>query len=103
MFSKDKRVLILVESPEKAKTINKIFKSEGYDNVVVKATIGHFTKIVDGSGYYNTGIHPEANFKMDLKIDEGKKDNVQKLKEQIKYTDLIYIASDLDREGECIA
>ncbi len=102
MFSKDKRVLILVESPEKAKTINKIFKSEGYDNVVVKATIGHFTKIVDGSGYYNTGIHPEANFKMDLKIDESKKDNVQKLKEQIKYADLIYIASDLDREGECI-
>ncbi len=103
MFGKKDRVLILVESPEKAKTISRIFRNEGYSNVTVQATVGHFTKLKDGPGYYNTGIHPEDGFKMDYVVDPSKKEIVSKLKEQVKYAKEIYIASDPDREGEAIA
>ena len=102
MFDKDKRVLILVESPEKAKTISKIFKDAGYNKVVVKATIGHFTKLKDGTGYYNTGIHVDDNFKMDFITDSSKKDNITELKQQVKLADFIYLCGDPDREGEAI-
>lgn len=103
LFDKNKRVLILVESPEKSRTITKIFRDAGYKNVVVQATIGHFSKIADGGGYHNTGIYPEKNFEANYVIDPNKKDVVKKLKEQVKLADLIYICSDPDREGEAIA
>lgn len=103
MIDKTKRYLFIVESPEKARTISKIFKDSGYTNVVVQATIGHFTEIKDGTGYYNTGIHPEDNFKIDFVWDNEKADNIKKLKEQVKLADFVFIASDLDREGEAIA
>lgn len=103
MFSKKDRVLLLVESPEKAKTISRIFRDEGYPNVVVQATVGHFTKLKDGPGYYNTGIHPEDDFRLDYVIDPDKKEIVARLKEQVKLADEIYICSDPDREGEAIA
>lgn len=103
LFNRMQRVLFLVESPEKAKTIGKIFRDAGYNRISVMATIGHFDKLADGSGYHNTGIHPEDNFKMDYVIDSSKKDVVNKLKEQVKMADFILIASDPDREGEAIA
>lgn len=103
MLSKKDRVLFLVESPEKAKTITRIFRDEGYPNVVVMATVGHFTKLKDGPGYYNTGIHPDEDFKLDYIVDPEKKDIVSKLKEQVKMASEVYIASDPDREGEAIA
>lgn len=103
MFDKDKRILILVESPEKSRTISKIFKDAGYTKVVVKATIGHFTKLKDGTGYYNTGIHVKDNFKMDFITESSKKDNITELKQQVKLADFVYICSDPDREGEAIA
>lgn len=103
MFDKNTKVLICVESPEKAKTITKIFRDEGYNKVTVLATIGHFDVISDGSGYHNTGIHPEDNFKIDFKIDPNKRDVVNKLKLQVKASDLILLASDPDREGSAIA
>ena len=103
LFDRTKRVLILVESPEKAKTIGKIFRDAGYSRVFVQATIGHFTKLADGAGYYNTGIFPDENFKMNYVIDPAKKEVVSKLKEQVKMADQVYICSDPDREGEAIA
>lgn len=103
MFDKNKRVLLLCESPEKARTISKIFKDAGYDKVIVKATIGHFTKLRDGTGYYNTGIHVKDDFKMDFVIDSTKKDNVTELKQQVKLADIVYLVADPDREGEAIA
>lgn len=103
MLDKDKRYLMLVESPEKSKTITKIFKDAGYKNIVVQATIGHFSRMKDGSGYYNTGIHPEDSFAVDYEIDPNKTDVVYKLKEQVKLADYVILASDDDREGEAIA
>ena len=103
LFTTNDRVLFLVESPEKAKTISKIFRDAGYKKVVVMATIGHFDKLADGSGYHNTGIHPENNFEMDYVIDPDKKDIVNKIREQVKAATLVLVASDCDREGEAIA
>lgn len=103
LFDDKKRILILVESPEKAKTITKIFRDEGYKNVVVQATIGHFTKIADGDGYYNTGIYPEKNFEANYIVEPSKKEVVKKLKEQVKLADFVYLCSDPDREGESIS
>lgn len=103
MFDKNKKITILVESPEKAKTITKIFKDEGYNKVTVLATIGHFDIIADGSGYHNTGIFPDEDFKIDFKIDPKKKEVVDRLKLQVKAADMVYVCSDCDREGEAIA
>lgn len=103
ILDKKLRYLILVESPEKSKTITKIFRDAGYNNVTVMATIGHFTKLNIGTGYYNTGIYPEDNFKIDYVIDDNKKENIRKLKEQIKFSDFVYLAADPDREGTAIA
>ena len=103
LFDRTKRVLILVESPEKAKTISKIFRDAGYNRVIIQATIGHFTKIADGGGAFNSGIYPEKDFKMDLVVDPDKKAVVSKLKEQVAAADSVYICTDPDREGEAIA
>ena len=103
LFDRTKRILILVESPEKAKTIGKIFRDAGYNRVFIQATIGHFTKIADGEGIYNTGIFPEKGFKTNTVIDPDKKGNVAKLKEQVQAADFVYICTDPDREGEAIA
>lgn len=97
------RYCMFVESPEKAKTISKIFREEGIKNIFVMATIGHFSKIADGSGWCNTGIFPEQNFKTNYIIDSAKKENINKLKEQVKLADVVLLASDCDREGEAIA
>lgn len=103
LFDKKKRILILVESPEKSKVITKIFKDAGYTNVIVKATIGHFTIIKGGDGYCNTGIYPEKDFEVNYVVDPKKKDVFNNLREQVKLADLVYLCTDPDREGEAIA
>lgn len=102
-LDKTKRYCMIVESPEKSKTINKIFRESEYSNIFVFATVGHFALIADGSGYYNSGIHPENNFHIDYVVDERKKDIVKNLMNQIKMSDFVLLASDCDREGEAIA
>lgn len=97
------RYAMFVESPEKCKTITKIFRDAGINNIFLFATIGHFDKIADGSGYYNSGIHPEDDFKIDFVVDSSKKEIVDKLKTQVKLADKVILASDPDREGEAIA
>lgn len=97
-----KRYLMIVESPNKVKTITEILKSLNYSNIIVKASVGHITKIAD-SGLYNMGIDPKNNFTIDFKISDDKKEVVYKLKEQVNLADHIIIATDGDREGEAIA
>ena len=74
-----KRYLMIVESPNKVKTITEILKSLNYSNIIVKASVGHITKIAD-SGLYNMGIDPKNNFNIDFKISDDKKEVVYKLK-----------------------
>ena len=99
-MSKTDKVLIIVESPNKLKTISEILKKAGYSNTTVMASVGHIANIADNpKSYKNTGIHPDDNFKLDYRILTEKKDVVKKLKEQVAISDLVYIASDPDREG----
>lgn len=102
VIDKNKRYLMLVESPNKIKTVSTILKDLGYSNIVVKASVGHITSIND-SGLYNMGIDPQNNFKIDFKISDDKRDIVFKLKEEVKLSNFVILATDGDREGEAIA
>jgi DNA topoisomerase-1 len=102
-ISTDKKLLVIVESPNKVSTITKIFKDLGYTKAVVMASVGHTTKIKDNrNSYHNTGIYPDEDFRVDWAVDPDKKSIVDGLKAQAKTADLVLIASDPDREGESL-
>lgn len=102
-ISKDKKILIIVESPNKVTTIKNILKKADYSNISVAASVGHIMELANGGSYHNSGIEPTKDFELNLKIAEDKHKVVQGLKEQVKNSDLVYIMSDGDREGEVIA
>lgn len=91
-MSKD---LILVESPSKAKTINKYVGSK----YVVEATVGHIKNLPKTK----LGIDIENNFQPSLVTIRGKSDIVKKIKSLASKSKKIFIATDPDREGEAIA
>ncbi len=90
-----KKSLVIVESPAKAKTINKYLGS-GYE---VKASMGHVRDLP--SKGINVDI--ENNFEPTYEITPGKRKTVSSLKAAAKNCDRLYLATDLDREGEAIA
>src|SRR5947207_4795412 len=85
--------LVIVESPAKAKTINKFIGS----NYVVKASVGHVRDLPKSE----IGVD-ETTFEPTYEILEGKEKVVSELKAAAKKAETIYIASDPDREGEAI-
>lgn len=89
--------LIIVESPNKVKTISSFVG----DDYIVMASVGHI-RIINDSGKYNLGIDVDGDFGADFKIDPKKKETVKNLKAASKLADEILIATDPDREGECI-
>ena len=97
-----KRILVIVESPNKCSTISKILKELNIKNAVVMASVGHISEIKD-TGVYNMGIDPKNKFKTEFVVSPEKRDIVDKLKDQVELADMIYICSDPDREGESIA
>jgi DNA topoisomerase-1 len=127
--------LVIVESPAKAKTINKYLGSD----FIVKSSVGHIRDLpVSGSGSQSDpkerarqaaltrkmnpeekavhkkrkareqlvarmGINPDNNWDARYEILPGKEKVVSELKRLAKTADHIYLATDLDREGEAIA
>jgi DNA topoisomerase-1 len=122
--------LVIVESPAKAKTINKYLGNQ----YVVKSSIGHIRDLpTSGSAsaskepvkrgkaaagdapvlspkekakrqlFSRMGIDPEQGWKAKYEILPGKEKVVDELKRLAKEADTIYLATDLDREGEAIA
>ena len=87
--------LLIVESPSKAKTIEKYL---GKDWRVV-ASVGHVRDLVPESGSVDT----EHNFKPKWQIMPGKEKQIKLIIDELKKADAIYLASDPDREGEAIA
>ncbi len=85
--------LVIVESPAKAKTINK-FIGKDY---IVKASVGHVRDLPKSE----LGVDEET-FEPRYEVLEGKEKVVSELKAAAKKADNIYIASDPDREGEAI-
>jgi DNA topoisomerase-1 len=93
--SVSKKSLVIVESPAKAKTINRYLGSE-YE---VKASMGHVRDLP--SKGLNVDI--ENDFQPTYEILPGKKRTVTSLKAAAKNCDKLFLATDLDREGEAIA
>jgi DNA topoisomerase-1 len=127
--------LVIVESPAKAKTINKYLGKD----FVVKSSVGHIRDLPTSGSSTNVdpkarakaaaetrkmdpekkkihkakkakeqliarmGIDPQKNWKANYKILPGKEKVVSELKKLAKNSDSIYLATDLDREGEAIA
>ncbi len=103
IIDKNKKILIICESPNKTHTISEIVKKAGYQNIKVVASVGHIMTLQDGGNYYNTGIDPTDNFELNLKVSDDKYKVAQDLKEAVKVADLVYLMSDGDREGEVIS
>ncbi len=127
--------LVIVESPAKAKTINKYLGKD----FIVKSSVGHVRDLpTSGSGsstdpkarakqaaltrkmspeakekyrrkkaktqlVNRMGIDPEQGWKANYRTLPGKEKVIKELKEKAKNADYIYLATDLDREGEAIA
>ena len=86
--------LVIVESPSKAKTINKYLGSD----FKVLASVGHI-KDLPKKGL---GVDVDNNFEPTYEVMPGKEKVVRELKEAAKEAETIYIATDPDREGEAI-
>ncbi len=87
--------LVIVESPAKAKTIEK-FLGKDY---TVKSSIGHIRDMPKKG----IGIDIENNFEPTYEVTADKKKIVTQLRKDVKIADKIYLATDEDREGEAIA
>jgi DNA topoisomerase-1 len=87
--------LVIVESPAKAKTINR-FLGDGY---IVRASMGHVRDLPKDK----LGVDIENNFKPTYLNLSTRRKVLNGLKKAAKEADLVYLATDLDREGEAIA
>lgn len=90
--------LVIVESPSKSKTIEKYL---GSDYKVVSSK-GHIRDLAT-SGQYGLGVDIENGFKPSYVAIKGKGNVIKELKKDVKSSDMVYLASDPDREGEAIA
>ena len=87
--------LVIVESPAKAKTIEKFLGGE----FKVVSSNGHIADLPSNE----LGIDLENNYNPKYKVTNDKKDLVKKLKKELKGVETVWLASDEDREGEAIA
>ncbi|NEC84975.1 type I DNA topoisomerase [Streptomyces sp. SID12501] len=106
--AKGGRRLVIVESPAKAKTI-KGYLGPGY---VVEASVGHIRDLPNGAAEVpeqytgevrRLGVDVENDFQPIYVVNADKKAQVKKLKDLLKDSDELFLATDEDREGEAIA
>ena len=83
--------LLIVESPAKAKTIEKYLGSDFH----VLSSVGHIRT--------DTKVDPDDDFKVTYEIDPDHKKVVSELKKAVKSSDTVWLATDEDREGEAIS
>ena len=87
--------LVIVESPAKAKTIEKFLGKE----FKVESSFGHIADLPSKE----LGVDVEGDFKPKYEVSKDKKPLVKKLRELAKKAETVWLASDEDREGEAIA
>jgi len=87
--------LLIVESPAKAKTIKK-YLGKGFN---VLASYGHVRDLIPKTGAVDT----DHDFKMKYQLIEKNEKHVEAIKKALKKADTLYLATDLDREGEAIS
>ena len=95
------KILFIVESPTKANTIRKILNEVDPTNeYIVKATMGHIRDLDKKTLAVDID---NGSFNCHFAIMDKKKQIISQLKQDAKDCDIIYLASDMDREGESIA
>ncbi|WP_166963251.1 type I DNA topoisomerase [Yeosuana marina] len=87
--------LVIVESPAKAKTIEKFLGKD----FKVESSFGHISDLPSKE----LGVDVDGDFKPKYEVSRDKKAVVKKLRELAKNSDMVWLASDEDREGEAIA
>jgi DNA topoisomerase-1 len=88
------KALVIVESPAKAKTINKYLGKQ----YIVKASLGHIKDLPKK----DLAVDVEHGFEPRYEIIEGKRKLISELKQAAKKVQAVYLAADPDREGEAI-
>ena len=91
--------LLIVESPAKAKTINKFLGS----SFIIKASMGHVRDIPHKAGKTKFGIDIDNNYQPVYEPLKTREKVLKELKDAVKKVDEVYLAPDPDREGEAIA
>ena len=91
--------LLIVESPAKAKTIEKYLGSD----FRVLSSVGHIRSIVKKTSDGTPPIDVANGFKTQYEVDPEKTKIVRELKKAVKEVQTVYLATDPDREGEAIA
>src|ERR1035437_9067556 len=87
--------LVIVESPAKAKTIGKFLG----DEYIVKSSVGHIRDLPKKE----MGVDVKKGFEPVYEISSEKKHIVSELKKLAKDSEIVWLATDEDREGEAIA
>jgi DNA topoisomerase I len=87
--------LVIVESPAKARTIEKYLGND----FEVLASYGHVRDLVPKEG----AVDPEHGFKMKYQLIDKNEKHVEKIVKAVKKADAVYLATDPDREGEAIS
>lgn len=91
--------LVIVESPAKAKTIEKYLGSD----FTVLSSIGHIRSIAKKTKTGTPPIDVKHGFETVYEIDSDKKKTITELKKAVKQSNTVWLATDEDREGEAIA
>lgn len=87
--------VVIVESPAKAKTINKYLGSD----FTVLASFGHVRDLPPKDG----SVRPEEDFEMDWELGDRSKRHVDEIARAVRGANRVFLATDPDREGEAIA
>ena len=99
-MSKEKTILVIVESPAKCKKIEKFLSKRKENNWIVKASYGHITELKPS---LHESIDIKNNFKPSYQVSESKQKVVNELSKLSKKKGVeVIIATDPDREGEAI-
>lgn len=91
----EKHALVIVESPAKARTLQKVLG----DEYRIAASVGHVRDLPERE----MGVDAEHDFKVSYIISPDKKKVIADLKKAVKTADEVYLATDPDREGEAIS
>ncbi len=91
----NKHSLVIVESPSKARTLQKVLG----DEYRIVASVGHIRDLPDRE----MGVDTDNDFKVTYQISPDKKKVLAELKKAVKEADVVYLATDPDREGEAIS
>ncbi|MFB0516455.1 MAG: type I DNA topoisomerase [Candidatus Neomarinimicrobiota bacterium] len=94
-MAETKHLLVIVESPSKARTLQKVLG----DKYRIAASVGHIRDLPE----HEMGVDIDHDFEVTYQISPEKKKVISRLKKAVKEAAVVYLATDPDREGEAIS